>query len=365
MVKAVFDELAAERPTQPLHRRDRRRRHPHQPGRTTRRSRPSDADGLRAVFYGLGATARSGPTRTRSRSSARSTDLFAQGYFVYDSKKSGSMTVSHLRFGPRPIRSHLPDRPGRPPSSPATSSTSSSASTCSAGPPTGRPSCSTAPTARRGLGPAARRGPAGRSSTSGLRPVRDRRRPGRPRGRPGRPDQHRDADLLLRPRRACCRATRRSPRIKAAIAKTYGKRGEVVVERNIAAVDGALGGAAAGGGAGRRRPATRHRRPTVSEQAPDFVQRVTARMLAGKGDLLPVSALPVDGTFPTGTARSRSGRSPPRSRSGTRRSASMRQVRDRLPAPAIRMKVYDPGGPGGRPGRVRVQGSFRAASCPG
>ena len=50
-------------------------------------------------------TARSGPTRTPSRSSARKRDFYAQGYFVYDSKKSGAMTISHLRFGPRPIRS--------------------------------------------------------------------------------------------------------------------------------------------------------------------------------------------------------------------------------------------------------------------
>ena len=54
---------------------------------------------------GWATTAPSARTRTRSRSSARDTDLYAQGYFVYDSKKAGSLTVSHLRFGPRPIRS--------------------------------------------------------------------------------------------------------------------------------------------------------------------------------------------------------------------------------------------------------------------
>ena len=52
------------------------------------------------------------PTRARSKSSARAPPLFAQGYFVYDSKKSGSVTVSHLRFGPRPIHStYLIQRP--------------------------------------------------------------------------------------------------------------------------------------------------------------------------------------------------------------------------------------------------------------
>jgi pyruvate-ferredoxin/flavodoxin oxidoreductase len=90
--------------------------------------------------------------------------------------------------------------------------------------------------------------------------------------------------------------------IKAWIEKAFGRRGEEVVARNFAAVDRALDGlrqvevpALA--------TATRHRRPTVSEQAPDFVKRVTARMMEGDGDLLPVSALPVDGAFPTGTAR--------------------------------------------------------------
>jgi pyruvate-ferredoxin/flavodoxin oxidoreductase len=90
--------------------------------------------------------------------------------------------------------------------------------------------------------------------------------------------------------------------IKAWIERAFGRRGEEVVARNFAAVDRALDGlrqvqvpALA--------TASRHRRPTVSEQAPDFVKRVTARMMEGNGDLLPVSALPVDGAFPTGTAR--------------------------------------------------------------
>ena len=90
--------------------------------------------------------------------------------------------------------------------------------------------------------------------------------------------------------------------IKAWVAKAFSRRGEEVVARNFAAIDGALGAlervevpAEATG--------TRHRRPTVSEEAPDFVKRVTARMMEGNGDLLPVSALPVDGAFPTGTAR--------------------------------------------------------------
>ncbi len=90
--------------------------------------------------------------------------------------------------------------------------------------------------------------------------------------------------------------------IKRFIEKTYGKRGMEVVRRNRELVDQALPnlhevkvpGAAS---------ATRARPPIVSQRAPDFVQNVTAVILAGKGDLLPVSAFPVDGTWPVGTAK--------------------------------------------------------------
>ena len=87
--------------------------------------------------------------------------------------------------------------------------------------------------------------------------------------------------------------------IKKSIEKSYGKRGPEVVRRNCEVVDQALANlheikvpeAAS---------ATRTRPPLVSERAPDFVQKITAVMLAGKGDLLPVSAFPVDGTWPDG-----------------------------------------------------------------
>jgi pyruvate-ferredoxin/flavodoxin oxidoreductase len=90
--------------------------------------------------------------------------------------------------------------------------------------------------------------------------------------------------------------------IKKSIEKTYGKRGPEVVRRNHEVVDQALAHlheipvpTAAS--------ATYSRPPLVSEQAPDFVQKVTAVILAGKGDLLPVSAFPVDGTWPVSTAK--------------------------------------------------------------
>ncbi len=90
--------------------------------------------------------------------------------------------------------------------------------------------------------------------------------------------------------------------IKGAIEKTYGKKGADVVRMNVQAVDNAISNlkevqVPAKTNGHHRRP------PVVRAEAPDFVKRVTAIMLAGKGDLLPVSAFPVDGTWPTGTTQ--------------------------------------------------------------
>jgi pyruvate-ferredoxin/flavodoxin oxidoreductase len=90
--------------------------------------------------------------------------------------------------------------------------------------------------------------------------------------------------------------------IKTAIEKTYGKRGEEIVRKNFAAVDASLDGlhevtvpTAAG--------SQTEFAPAVSHEAPDFVRDVTAEIIAGRGDDLPVSAFQADGTFPTDTAR--------------------------------------------------------------
>ena len=91
-------------------------------------------------------------------------------------------------------------------------------------------------------------------------------------------------------------------KIKASVEKAYANRGRALVERNFAAIDRSLE---------RLRRVTvpaavtsdRTMAQNVPDDAPDFVKRVTARLMAGDGDLLPVSALPVDGTFPTGTAK--------------------------------------------------------------
>ena len=90
--------------------------------------------------------------------------------------------------------------------------------------------------------------------------------------------------------------------IKKSIEKTYKKKGPEVVRRNHAAVDASLAALFPVKVPGKM-TATRGRPPVVAPEAPDFVRRVTAVMLENKGDLLPVSAFPVDGTWPTATAK--------------------------------------------------------------
>ncbi|MDP1805607.1 MAG: 4Fe-4S double cluster binding domain-containing protein, partial [Acidimicrobiales bacterium] len=89
--------------------------------------------------------------------------------------------------------------------------------------------------------------------------------------------------------------------IKASVVKTYARRGQTIVDRNFAAIDSSLARLVrvplGKVGSGRRMAAT------IPDDAPEFVKKVTSLLMAGDGDLLPVSALPVDGTFPTGTTK--------------------------------------------------------------
>ncbi len=153
-------------------------------------------DVTRAIFYGIGSDGTVGANKNAIKIIGEQTDAFAQGYFVYDSKKSGSTTVSHLRFGPHPITSTLPDRQGtvrRVPSvgaaQPARRARARSAR--------GDGAAQRAVSARRGLERAAAAGarPGARTKGSALR----HRRRGGCRGRGhGATRQHRAADVLLR-----------------------------------------------------------------------------------------------------------------------------------------------------------------------
>ena len=154
-------------------------------------------DTVRAVFFGLGSDGTVGANKNTIKILGAEEGIFAQGYFVYDSKKSGSHKVSHLRFGPKPIRaSYLVQNASQFVG--CTSSTCSSSSTCSAAQRRAPPCCSTADSGGKPWDWAAAPG-AGADPGQGHRRIHsfDARKIAL-RRRDGGPDQHCPADLLLR-----------------------------------------------------------------------------------------------------------------------------------------------------------------------
>ena len=251
-----------------------------------------------AIFYGLGSDGTVGANKNSIKIIGEATDGYAQGYFVYDSKKSGSVTVSHLRFGPDPIRStYLIQQAGfvachqwefvsryeilaaaRPGATVLFNSPFSPQETW-------------------------QRLPHSLQQTVREKQLRlytiDGSRVAQAAGMGGRINTVMQvcffalADILPQ--------TAAVDQIKRAIVKTYGKKGQAVVDMNLRAVDQALDHLypVPIGELGEMAEIA----PIVSAQAPDFVRQVLAPMLARQGDELPVSALPCDGTYPTGTAR--------------------------------------------------------------
>ncbi len=296
MVAAVFDELGLERP--------RRRFTIGINDDVSGTSLPFDPkldiespETVRAIFFGLGSDGTVGANKNTIKILGDEAGLNAQGYFVYDSKKSGSQTVSHLRFGPQPIRApYLVQQ--------ASFVGCHQFSLLDQVDVLGR-----AADGATLLLNCAR--PPAEVWDALSRPVQDQivakhidvyaidaGRIASEVGLAGR------TNIILQ---TCFFAVsgvlpreHALDRIKAAVAKTYARRGADVVERNQAAVDRAVAGlhridvpAQATG--------TRALPPVVPADAPEFVRTVTAAMLAGRGDELPVSALPVDGTYPSGT----------------------------------------------------------------
>ncbi|MBI3636750.1 MAG: pyruvate:ferredoxin (flavodoxin) oxidoreductase [Candidatus Rokubacteria bacterium] len=298
MVKAVFDEAAAPAPANhfTVGIRDD----------VTLASLDWDATfstedpaTVRAVFYGLGADGTVGANKNSIKIIGEETGHYAQGYFVYDSKKSGSVTVSHLRFGPRPIRSsYLISR--------ATFVACHQWSFLERLPMLGVAEPGATFLLNSPYGPDEVWGHLPQPVQAaivgkGLRLfVIDGYRVARDTGMGGRMNTIMQTCFFaisgVLPRDEAIAAIKRS------IAKTYGKRGEPVVRQNFAAVDAALD----------RLfevmvpPAvtrTLERRPAVPAGAPPFVRDVLARIMAGQGDALPVSVFPADGTYPSGTSR--------------------------------------------------------------
>ncbi|HET7421635.1 MAG TPA: pyruvate:ferredoxin (flavodoxin) oxidoreductase [Candidatus Dormibacteraeota bacterium] len=300
-------------------------------------SEPDDV--VRAVFYGLGSDGTVGATRNTVKIIGEHTDLYAQGYFVLDSKKSGSMTVSHLRFGPRPIRStYLIDRAnfvgchqfGFLEKFDVLEHAADGATFLLNTPY--RPAFVWE-----------------HLPLEVQRHILDKRlkffvidasRVARDAGLPGRVNTVLQACFFalagVLPQDEAIAA------IKGAIQRTYAKRGVEVLERNFAAVDLALAELHEVSVPGEVQGEL-HVRRAVPVEAPDFVQRVTAEMIAGRGDLLPVSALPVDGAFPVGTARwERRDIAPELPRWDPSICIDCAKCTLVCPHAAIRMKVYAP-----------------------
>jgi pyruvate-ferredoxin/flavodoxin oxidoreductase len=254
---------------------------------------------VRCVFFGLGADGTVGANKNSIKIIGEETDNFAQGYFVYDSKKSGSVTTSHLRFGPKPI--HAPyliskanfvachqfsflerfdmTRFALPGAVFLLNSIYGPDEVWDQLPQEVQKDIITKKLKFYAIDAndvAQKTGMGGRVNTimqtcffaiSGVLP----------------------RDLAI-------------AEIKKSIKKTYGKRGEAVVKQNYDAVDATL----------------KHmfevkvpdkvtskftRRSSVPANAPDFVKNVLGQIVVFEGDDLPVSAMPVDGTYPTGTAQ--------------------------------------------------------------
>lgn len=298
MVLAVFDELRQPRP----------KRHftigitddvTHTSLRWDDDSWYEPNDVTQAVFYGLGSDGTVGANKNSVKIVGEDTHLYAQGYFVYDSKKSGAMTISHLRFSPRPIKStYLVRR----------------ANFVACHQFHFLQKLDVLAVAEPGA-TFLLNSPYGPDEVWAHLPLEIQQTIIEKRLRFFVVDADRVAiEAGMRQRintvlQTCFFALAKMlppdeaiERIKDSIRKTYGKRGDAVLGQNFAAVDNALA-------ALREVPvplaATNalRRSPLIPSNVPDFIERVTAMIIAGRGDLLPVSAFPVDGTFPTGTAQ--------------------------------------------------------------
>ena len=255
--------------------------------------------GLEALFYGLGSDGTVSATKNAIKIVGSSTPMFVQGYFVYDSKKAGSLTVSHMRVGPHPINSaYLIDqadfvachqwqfidkytmverlKPGgiflinTPYSADDLWHRLPQEVQAGLNQRQAKVYCINAAKIARECQLGARINTVMQMAFFHLSQIL-----------PG--------DVAVE-------------KLRSAIEKSYGSKGEELVARNWKALEATLAAleAVALETVNSDSP---QRPPVVSDAAPDFVKTVTATMLAGLGDTLPVSALPPDGTWPTGTTQ--------------------------------------------------------------
>ena len=256
-------------------------------------------DVFRAVFWGLGSDGTVGANKNSIKIIGENTPYHAQGYFVYDSKKAGAHTVSHLRFGPRPIRSTYQIRRanfvgvhqfGFLDSYHILDDAVEGATLLLNTPYAIEATWDQIP---REVQQQVIDKKLKVYAISGYEVARET-------GMGNRINTIMQTCFfaiagVLPPEQAIAA-------IKDAIRETYGKRGVAVVQQNFAAVDAAVA---------RlhrlelpERPTSRRRRPpTVPDQAPESVKRLQAPIMEGLGDNLPVSAMPVDGSFASGTTK--------------------------------------------------------------
>ena len=300
MVKAIFDELKRDHPkngfTIGIHDDVSHSSLPWDENYRT----DAHSDTFQAVFYGLGSDGTVSANKNSIKIIGESTDMHAQGYFVYDSKKSGAVTVSHLRFGPKPIHStylidnndadfvacHQPGFLDRYPMLDKAADKAvfllntqlSTGEVWDSMPGSMQQQmiekqirfyCIDADAVAESTGMGKRINTIMQTcffAISGILPTDD-----------------------------AIKA------IKKAVEDTYGKKGKRLVELNYRAIDETLARLQEV-----KLPASTSSvvefRKAVPDGAPDFVRQVTAEIIAGRGDQIPVSALPADGTFPTGTA---------------------------------------------------------------
>lgn len=269
---------------------------------TSLKSDPSvdlEGDNFRGLFFGLGADGTVGANKNSIKIIGENTDFYAQGYFVYDSKKAGAVTVSHVRFGKDIIR-----KPYLIKSAQFVACHNESflekyemvEHLCQGG-------------------TFLLNSMAGPDKVWDTLPkevqeqliarkakfyVIDAIKLGKELGLGARINMIMQTAFFLisgiLPKDEAIKA------IKGAIVKTYGDKGDKVVNMNFAAVDGAAGAIREV-----RIPdkvtTTKTRPPIVPDFAPEFVKTVTAEIIAGRGDGLPVSVFPDDGTYPTATTQ--------------------------------------------------------------
>jgi pyruvate-ferredoxin/flavodoxin oxidoreductase len=255
---------------------------------------------VRAVFVGLGADGTVGANKNSIKIIGEQTDNYAQGYFVYDSKKSGALTVSHLRFGPKPIRSQY-------------LISQANFVSCSQYSFIGRhpvlefakPGATVLLNSPFDAAETWRRLPREWQAQAVEKKLKlytiDASHVAKASGMGGRTNTVMQTAFFalsgVLPREDAIK------QIKYSIKKTYARKGDEVVQKNYAAVDASIAGIHE-----ITIPATVDAAalpivPPAYKGADDFVKNVTAKILAGQGDLLPVSALPIAGAWPSGTTK--------------------------------------------------------------